>query len=178
MANTFPKQALKVRVLGDAFLAYAKRRLPEGASQTFVPHAPLVLTSGYLVEAASPVVDVWGFALGESHNTTAGAAYAEYLPAIDGVEFFANFLGASAVNNAFAITDLKGSFQMAKSATLLGPSRPGWYVVDTGTTAAAKMVSVDTDHRIPTEVDNDVVHAGDTNARPSFVILDSIRSYG
>lgn len=174
---TYPKRPIVFRSMGDAFVAYAKRRHWEGANQTFVPHAPLVMTGGYIVEAASPSTAIFGFALQDAHNVAAGASLIEFLPAIDGLEFNANFLGADAANNTLAAADFGGSYDLIKKSDYFGTGKAGWFVQDAAAAAAVKMVRAETDVKLATEVDNSYVKAGDINARPTFVVLSSVRTY-
>jgi len=176
MAKTFPKRALGVRLEDSPVLGYAARWEPEGASQTYPAGSPVVFTSGYVVEAANPVLAIMGFAIEAGHNTTAGAALAKFLPAYDGLIFYGNLLASSAADRTLVATDLGSSFRIAKDSNLLGTGLPGWYIEATGTTTACKIVSFRADLVVPNEV-NDRAAVGDTNPRVGAIALDSIRQW-
>ncbi len=176
MAKTFPKRALGVRLEDNPVLSYAARWEPEGATQTYVAGAPVVLTAGFIVEAANPATSMLGIAIEAGHNAAAGAKLAKFLPAIDGLIFYANLLAASAADRALVATDLGTSYRIAKDANLLGTGKPGWYIEATGTSTACKVVSFRADLIVPNEND-DRAAVGDTNPRVGAIVLDSVRQW-
>lgn len=174
MAKTFPVRTLRVRQPGDPHMSYAVRHLPEGASQTFIASAPVVATSGLIVEAADPVAAVYGIAVRAGQNTT--GATAEIIPVVDNLEFFANFLvTATGADNVLAAADLGVSgFQVEKNTV---GGNVIWHVADKADgTDAAQMVSFDSDIQVANQVQSKAA-AGDTNARCSFVFINSVRTY-
>jgi hypothetical protein len=176
MPKTFPKRALGVRLEDSPVLGYAARWEQEGASQTYVAGAPVVITSGYIVEGANPVTAIMGFAIEAGHNVAAGAALAKFLPAVDGLIFYANLLASAAADRALVATDLGSSYRIAKDSNLLGTGSAGWFIEATGTTTACKVVSFRADLIVPNEV-NDRAAVGDTNPRVGAIALDSIRQW-
>jgi len=176
MAKTFVKQAMSLRIPSDAFLGFASMSELEGSTQTFVSSAPLVITSGYLVEAADPATAIAGFSLEAGHNITAGTQLVKFLPAVHGLQINANFLGSAAADNVLAATDYGLAVRIAKSATLVGGATAGWYFEDTGSTQAAKIISFESDQIVPNQSQTRAV-AGDTNARLRGVVLTSIVSW-
>lgn len=176
MAKTYPKQALAVSIPSDAWLGYNTRYVPEGASQTFVSSSPLVFSSGYLVVGATPTTAIAAFALQAGSNTTAGAVNVPVLPVYNGVVIFANFLGAAAADNVIAAADLGGSFDLDLSATLLGASSPGWYIEDGAASACIKITSFASDYIFP-NISETVAVVGDTNARVTGEVVDSVYAW-
>lgn len=176
MAKTYPTQELKVRSLSDN-LSYLALYLPEGASQTFLRGWPVVITSGYVVEGANPVTALFGFAGENAHNSPAGAYTISVIPATPDVVVEGNFLASSAADNVLAAGDFGGSFRLAKGANLLGASKPGWYIEDTGSSTSVKIVSARSSHVLPTSEEGEA-KAGDTNARLVAKPLASVITYG
>lgn len=175
MAKTFRKEQLSVYLLQENTLQYATRTLPEGASQTFVAGAPVVVTSGLVVEAANPATAIAAFAMKAGQNTT--GAFSKVVPVIDGVAFYANFLAAAGADNVLAAADVMGSgFDFGKGAYGADGSVI-WVILDSAAAAAVKIVGLDTDQVVPNVQNNSYAEVGDTNARVSAIVLDSIRSF-
>ncbi len=171
---TFAKQMLGVFSLNDPELSYLARTVPEGANQTFVAGAPVVVTAGLIVEAADPATDVYAFALRAGQNSTGKKS--KIVPVVDGVAFYANFLTAAGADNVLAAADLGGSFELRKAA--VGPGGATiWFVADQAAAPAVKIVSFATDQILPNAVGNSYAAVGDTNARVTAIVLDSVRSF-
>ena len=137
MAYTFPKLELLVVEAKDCYQAYIKTTQPVGASQTFKGGEPLVASSGLLVLATSvfnPGNQQCVAFSTETANATTGADI-PVIMATPWLQFEVNFLGSSAADNVLAAADLFASAGLARSTTLAGASRPGWYAVDGGTAA-------------------------------------------
>ena len=176
MPKTFPKRPLGVRLEDHPMLSYVARHEPEAASQTYGAGSPVIFNAGFIEEAANPATAVLGFAIEAGHNRPAGQALAKFLPAIDGLIFYGNLLGGIAADRLLVATDLGASYRLAKSASLLGPGKPGWYIEATGTTTACKVVSFRADLTVPNEI-NDRAEVGDTNPRVGAIVLDSVRQW-
>ncbi|HBY61912.1 MAG TPA: hypothetical protein DEH78_18995 [Solibacterales bacterium] len=175
MAKTYNRLALGVRSLSDN-LSYFALATPEGASQTFKRNWPVVITSGYAVEAANPVTALYGFAGEDAHNAAAGAYTINVYPVTSDLVIEANFLAASAANNVLAAADFGGSFRLAKHADALGTGKAGWYVEDTGSTTAVKIISFRSSHVLPNSEEGEA-KAGDTNARIVAKPLAAVVTY-
>lgn len=177
MPKTFRKQALAVAIPSDAYLGYVSRNLPEGASQTFVSSAPVVITAGFIVEGANPVTAVGLIALEAAHNNgVAGAVTVKVIPCYHGLVLFGNLLGAAAADNVLAATDLGLNVRLSRSATLLGAASPGWFFEDTAASVAVKITSFESDQRVPNNVETIAV-AGDTNARLTGEVLTAVMNF-
>lgn len=172
---TFYKKQIGVFNINDPELSYCTMRAVEGASQTWVAGAPVVLSSGLVVEAANPATDVWGFALEAGQNVSTSPK-CKILPVIDGVALYANFLASGGANNNIAAADVGSTWRLAKGAYGEDGSTI-WYAEDTASSQALKMVSLETDQVLPNVVDNSYAAVGDTNARVKFIVLDSVRSF-
>lgn len=173
--STFIKKQLCAFHLFDPELGYATRRVPEGASQTWVAGAPIVMTSGLATEAADPVTALYAFALEAGQNTT--GAKTKILPVVDGVAFYGNFLASGGADNTLAAADLDAAgFRIAKGA-YGDAGQVIWFIEDTGTTTACKITSFETDQHLPNIVNNTYAAVGDTNARVTAIVLDAVRSY-
>lgn len=175
--STFPKLGLTLRETGNSFLSFASRKLPEGASQTFVPHAPVVLTSGLIVQAASPATAVLGFALEAGSNGSAGAKRVPVVPAIDGITVFGNCMLPSVANETLAAADLGATRRLVLGATFISATRPGWYFEDDSNDQGVRIVSFQTDTFLPNVVDPSFAVVGDINPRVEAVVLAAIRTW-
>ncbi len=133
MAITWTPAADFIRP-AQAIGAHLVRQGAEGASQTFKRGAPLVYSSGYLIEATSgAALDIVGFALTEGHNTTAGAYNVDYVPS----ELCRVWKGrlCSTSDHALAQTDLGTAYGLAAESSR-------WYVDYDEGTAGQKSVTV------------------------------------
>lgn len=174
MAKTFLKQALAAYSPSDAWLSLVTTNLPEGLNQTFVNGAPLVFSSGYMIEAtvAGDVVTsaIAGFSMNAAHNTTAGAYDVQFVPAVPGIHFHANFMGAAGIDNVLAASDLGLTRDVGYAATFLGAASPGYFVADSAGTVRVKIISFESDQVVANSTETKAV-AGDTNARVRGVII-------
>jgi hypothetical protein len=180
MAKTFRKQALAVAFPSDAYLGYVSVNLPEGASQTFVSSAPVLITAGLIVEAANPVAAAAGvslIALEAGHNNgVAGAVTVKVIPCYPGLVLLGNLLGAAGVDNVLAVADLGANHTLARSATLLGATSPGWFFEDAAGVKSIKITNFASDQRVPNSTETIAV-AGDTNARLTGEVLTAANGY-
>lgn len=172
---TYPIKGIAVVDPQSHMLGYLLRRHEEGATQTFPADSPLVMTSGYLVEAADPATAVFGFAKKEGQNGSAGANLAEFLPAYHGLGIYANFLATGGATNVLTQVDFGGSFELQKNAVGVGSANV-WHAADVATNAALKMVSSESDVTLQDESEGRAA-AGDNDARVSFILLDSVRTW-
>lgn len=170
MAKTYVKRALKAISPNDAFLGLVAEELPEGASQTFPDGSPVVITSGYVVVAASTVTSVFGIASGAGHNTTAGASTAKVFPIYGTTLIEANFLASGAADQAIAQTDLGTKYDWVYGATCLAGSLPGWYIAKTTGGVTVRICSFKSTDIVPNQSEVEAL-AGDTNARVRATIL-------
>lgn len=178
MAKTFLKMPLRVGIPSDAFLNYAKVYEPLGASQTFLAGAPVVWSSGYIVEGAqTPATAVDAFALKAATSGSAGAYQIPVLPCYHGLNVFANFLGAAGADNTLAAADLGNDFQLYYTATAGPGSTPLWFILDSSSgSEAVVMTSFYSDEQVPNQSETLAV-AGDTNARCTFEVKTSVMGW-
>jgi len=137
---------------------------PEGATQTFKRGAPLVFTSGYLVEGTGPIDtgdSIVGIANADAHNTTAGAKTMGYVPALQSIIFEGILSNSSTSSHALVATDLGLVFALAKDATSLA-----WYVDFFNTTNPCAVIIELVDP------------IGTVDGRVRFVIVDDATIYG
>ena len=162
MAETWDKGPLRLFSLSNSFLSLVERRVPEGASQTFVTHAPLKIVSGLAVEWTSGT-DIAFWSAGDGRNTTGADAMVYFATPELGIE--ANFLGSAAADNVLAAADFGTAFDLAKSATLLGTGKPGWYLQDSTSSVMARICQFHCEMALPNKLPTLRPTAGDTNAR-------------
>ena len=181
MAFTFPKQRLSCVRLDQPNMAPYVREHDEGVSETFVTGAPVVITAGLIVEGASPATDIYGFSVRAGQNLAAPTRRAEFIPVVDGLEFFANFLGAAGADNVIAAADYSvAAGRDLEKANILPGAVEAWYVLDAAVAASVRMTSDRSDYTRNAGEENPGtarVVVGDTNARPTFVVLASVRSW-
>lgn len=166
---THDKARLEVIVHDAVMLELITRRVPEAASQTFKLNAPIKLASGLAAEFVNPADALLaGYALTDGQNLASGGV-TDIVLALPHVEIEANFLGNAAADNVLAAADLGGPFDLAKSATLLGASAPGWYLSDTTADVAFRMSGFPPIRKANSE--NSRTLAGDTNARVRAIAM-------
>lgn len=182
MAVTYPYRGVKVKA-EDSFLSAIVREAPEAASQTFPIGAPLIFSSGLVAEEAATVDldgDVIGFAARAGQNGTGKVS--SFIPAFAGIEFFANFLNNANphnTTNAIAAADVGGTFEIQKDTNIVGDGGAAvWHVADVGTTAAALMVSLQSDHTPENQLNAGGAQVADLNARVLFRLMDAARVGG
>lgn len=135
----------------------------EGSSQTFKRGAPLVGSSGYLVEGTGPIDTsdaVVGFACRDANNDT-NHAILLYWPALPMVVFEGLLSNSSTSSHVLAQADLLTAYALAKDATTLA-----WYVDFFNTTNPSAFVF-------------DVIDPiGTTDGRVLFCVIDDATVYG
>lgn len=180
MAKTYTKRNIGIRIPANSFLGYPVRRLPEGASQTFIAFSPVVLTAGLIVKAADPIGatnGVYGIAVKAGQNTTAALADpAEVVAVVDGVEIMANLLsGDGTGNNTLAADDLGKDLDFEENDVNTS-SAAMWHIADSTSGVSIKVISFENEMQLPNEVESSAV-AGDINARVSCVFMAAARAY-
>lgn len=132
MAVTFNKDILRPIFPQDAFLNWAALYGPEGASQTFVYGDVLELASNYLQICGSPAGGasnrLWGIALQDGNNGSAGANNIKYFPILPGACAHVNVLTTAAADFVLTAAQMGGQYELTRSATLVGGTDPGWYL--------------------------------------------------
>lgn len=182
MAYTYPYRGVRVKA-EDSFLSQLIRQELETDSSTFVSGAPVVLTSGLITEGPSPVVatsEIVGFARRAGQNGT--SKLAEYILAIPGLLFFANFLNDTNpqnTTNAIAAADKGAAHQMQKDTNISGDGGKAiWHVADNQTTPACYMVSFESDVVAPNiSTNNPRAVVADLNARVLFTLMNAAIAY-
>lgn len=162
----------------DSMFLIERVSAPEGASQTFKAGAPLVWSSGALIEATAPPAAIAAFALEDAHNNAvAGAATVSVMPCRPGTEFYSNLLANAAANHTFAQADMGLTFQLQKAAYITGDATQYWHVarVTTGNVAAKPVSQVGDESPF---ADAGPAKVGDINARLLFVVKDSAAAWG
>ena len=169
MATRWPTGPLRLYDPTNSFLSLLERRIPEGASQTFVTHSPLKLTSGLAVEWTSGTdVAYWSCADGQNGS----GLFANVYMAHPHLEFEANFLGSAAADNDLAAADLGIARDLVKGTALLGTGKDGWYIADTATTGHCKITALESENAF--FQDASFPASGDTNARVRAAILHNL----
>jgi hypothetical protein len=156
--------------------------MPEDDAETFIASAPIVITGGFVVEAAAPVTALWGFALEDAHNGASdGLHECKIIPCFAGLTFYANFLatGDAGGDNALAAADLGAAgFEIFKANVYPPASTAVWFVQDDATAKAAKMVSLRTDWVLPNKIiPRGNCAVGDINARVEWSVIQAVRTY-
>ena len=174
MAFTYPKLELKVSGQNDAWLSYLKVTLPEGGSQSFKGGAPLVWSSGLLVEATSVLnpanQQVAAFSTATASGTT--SADLDVIIAAPMLRFEVNLLAGSAADHTYAAADMGiSTVGLAKATSLAGTGRDGWYGVSGGT-AAIHTISPKSTFAVPGRAAT-TAQVGDINARVVAFLLES-----
>ncbi len=179
MAITFIKQAIAVKRDDNSFLSFAKETELEGITETYVADAPVVLTAGFIVEAANPATVVHGFALRAGQNgAAAGDKVAEFLTAYPGITIYGNALDGTdpvAVTEVLADADIGATMRLARAA-ILPASANGWYFSDTASSHAVMIMNRKSDYTIPNSAQLRALN-GDIDARLSATLLDAARQF-
>jgi len=189
MADTYPLQALALSLPSNSFLSYATRTLEEGITETFSADAPIVITAGLVVEAASPATAVHGFAVRAGQNNAAAAAVlAEFVPAMQGLEIFGNLLsdsdpslnnGATGTAEAFVRADVGANVRL-KFGNILAGSAEAWYFGDNSTTGAVQIIDTKSDYTFTEAAGTggkERPAVGDFDVRLTAVMLEAIRTF-
>lgn len=175
---TFPIRGLHVKLLNDRDLSDAVIRLPEGVAETFVAGAPVVVTGGFVVAAASPATAIFGFAMDAGSNTLAnGDTLVRVLPVSDDVRLVANFLATGGTTNVLDATDLGGSFELELGAGIQPDGTDAWFVADQAVAPSVLMESFESDTFPANTVNNTFAAAGDDDARVTFRVLSSVMAH-
>lgn len=166
MARTHQTRDIEIHARqGGPGLEYLAMYGPEADSQVWKPGWPVIMASGKVTEWVNAAGGlIWGFALADGQNATSGLAPAKFVPAYNYVFVEANFLGASAADNALAAGDLGGQFDLTKEDDLLGTGVDGWYILDASSEDTITIVAFETAHTLP-DADAYQTAALDTNAR-------------
>lgn len=164
MAKTYPKRHLSVSAFDRAFLDFAERDWPEGATQTFPAGSPLMISSGNLIvwdgSTANPI---FGIALDAGHNGAAAANNIRLCITLPEILLQGNFMGSAGADNVLAAADRGLTRDLATTANFPSTSANGWYISDTNADVAVTIFDFRTNFVHPTSSDDGAV-AGDTNA--------------
>ena len=173
MAKTFAKQ--RISVSPEEFNSVVVLSGLEGATQTFKRGAPLTITAGLLVAAASPVAaaTLAGFAEEDAHNDAGGITRIQFAPAKPGMHIYANFLGAAGIDNVFAQADLGVAFDIELDADGHPDGGEIYFVLDAAGTANAALMVADKSDVQPADTLGSRAEVGDTNVRVLFRIVDA-----
>lgn len=182
MAKTYTTRPMGAIVMQNPVLSAVMFHEPEGASQTFVEGTPVVFASGLLVACTSPITTddsnyVAGLTVEDGENVASGGR-TKYIPAIDGVMFFANFMTGDGADNTLAAADLMdiaGCAARSKSG-LITTGVTDWFLDDADANGAT-VVSFKSDIILP-NTDPTWAEVGDTNARVGFVFIDAVVAWG
>ena len=174
-------------VLNHPMLSYWAQWEPEGASQTFTAGSPVVWSSGLLVAATSPIEadtpnKVTGLAIEDGHNAAAAASNrCKFVPAIDGVIFYANLLTGDGATYTITAADM-GNFAdnsgeaLRSKSGLIDTGVTDWFL-DNADNNGTMIVSFVPDITIANE-DVTYVQVGHVDARVGFVFTPAVRTYG
>lgn len=188
MATTWPIRSMGAAVLNQVQLSYIAQWEPEAASQTYTAGAPVYPASGLLTECADPIdgsgatKKMLGLAIEDGHNATAGrTVLCKFIPAIDGVIFYANLLTGDGDDNAFDVADLfvNDDSTLSSKSGVATSGVTDWFIDDAGATGVtlistrADMVVVN----LPATQGSRVI-TGDINARVGFVPIAADRTFG
>lgn len=166
MAFTWTKAHLNVNRPDDSMLDVVSMNTLEGAAQVFASSAPLINSSGLLIEATSPINTtnkLAGYSLEASHNTT--GASIKWLPAYPGVRLYATLLAAAAADYVLLAADWWTLFLLTNTANFPKTAADGWYFERTVTAAGVRLTSFGPTDQVPPNVTQTFAAAGDTNAR-------------
>lgn len=105
---------------------------PEGADQTFKQGAPLVASSGNLIEASSDPSGgvIVGFAAEDGHDADAAAELIRFYPAIAPIVFEGTLVASNTVAVALAATDRFVKYGLVKDTTT------GFWCIDQSETSS------------------------------------------
>lgn len=177
------KRAVGAESLFSSVLSFSARWEPEGANQTFAKGTPVVWSSGLLVASTSPIETdtankVTGLAVEAGHNKAAAVTnLCKFIPAIDGIIFYANLLTGDGADYTFAAADVvdAGAALRSKSG-LITTGVVDWFL-DAADTNGATVVSTKSDIVISNEPIGDRAQVGDINARVGFVFVLGVRTF-
>jgi len=166
MAKTFAKAAMLAVNPNDPFLGLVAEEWPEGASQSYPDGSPVVVTSGYIVAAATTnPTSIWGLSSGAAHNTTAGAYQQKVIPLVAGMVLEANLMNdAAGADGTLATTDLGTKYDINYGANFLGTGKKGWFFSKTTGGVSIRIYSFKSTTVTPNSTEM-LALSGDTNAR-------------
>jgi hypothetical protein len=178
MANTYPIRYPGLRIHQSPDLSYAKRSMPEGATQTFPAMSPIVLTAGLVVQAADPATAIFGFAIEAGNNAAAAVTNrSTVVPAVGGLTFFANFLSAAGATNTLATADLGITRDFHTSDVLPPGSTAVWHAADTTAADSIRIIALESDVILPNLEGTQFPVVGDIDVRLECSILDVVSTY-
>lgn len=178
MANTYPIRYPGLRIHQNDVMSYAKRSMPEGASQTSPAMSPIVLTAGLVTEAADPVTACFGFSIEAGNNAAAAATNrATVVPAVAGLTFFANFLTDAGATNTLATADLGITRDFHSSAVLPPGSTAVWHAADTTVADSIRIIALESDVILANLEGTQFPVVGDIDVRLECSILDVVSTY-
>lgn len=167
MAVTFAKEGLAIGAPHDGTLSYATRDLPEGATQTFVEGAPVVITAGLVVQAADPVTAINGIATAAADNVATGGISKVCSLTPRDREIYATLLGAADADHVLVAADLGADVGIALAAGA-GPGGSDIWTAQIGGTGAS--VSSFQGDQVPKDRTDSRAQVGDTNARVLIIV--------
>jgi hypothetical protein len=190
MAKTYPIGPLRVYWEDDADVSFAERQIPEAASQTFFPGAPLKWSSGAVAEWVSNAdAPIMGFALTRGQNSASLPVYvtdnrdpavvtgpltmAKILYCLQWLLIEGNLLAAAGANYTLLATDLGASKDLIKKTGMYtqgGVLSDGWYIQNTAAAATVTVCDLITMDQSVTTNDRGAI-PGDTNARVGVRVL-------
>ena len=183
MAKTHTVRSVGVGVPQHPLLGYAAQWEPEGGTETFTAGSPVVWASGLLVVGTDPISSaansVSGLAIEDAHNAAAGITnLCKFIPAVDGIIFYANLLTGDGATNAFAAGDLgaEEASSLAVKSGLITSGVSDWFLDDAGSLGTT-IVSTMPDIILPGET-YPRVEDGDSDARVGFIFVPTCRQYG
>jgi len=162
-------------------LSYVAQWEPEGASQTFTAGSPVVWAAGLLVASTTAIESdagnlVTGLAIEDGHNEASGAL-CKFVPAVDGVVFYANLMTGDGVDYVLEAAPLGVTETQAlrSKSGLVTTSVTDWFLDDADANGT-NVVSFNADIIVPNQT-NTRAEVGDTNARVGFCFLTGVRAY-
>lgn len=183
MPNTHLIRRVGVTVLHTSNLSSVAQFGMEGASQTFTKGTPIDWSAGLLVAATSAIETdasntLVGLSLIDGGNVAAALQRSKFIPAIDGVTFFANLLTGDGATYTFAQADIgvaAGGTALRSKSGLIVTGDTDWFL-DAADTNGCKLVGQDPDMILP-NVAQPRIAVGDIDVRIPFVFLAGVRSW-
>lgn len=175
-AITFQKRGAGLELTSSSYLSPVIEDHIEGATQTYPAGSPVVLTGGYIVAAASPATDIYGFAVEAGHNVAAGAAKCHVIRVTEAHEVVANLLEGGAANHTIAITDIGSPVDLIYDANLLGTGLGGWYFDTPAAAGGSVIVTSLAGDQVPPSGrgPSRFAEVGDINARVRARVLTAV----
>lgn len=182
-AKTHEIRAVGTSVQMHPMLSYVAQWEPQGASETYTAGSPVVWSSGLLVASTSAIETdasnkVTGIAIEDANNAAASASnLTKFVPAVDGIIFYANLLTGDGADNVLAAADLgnDGGSALRSKSGLITTGVTDWFLDDADANGCT-IVSFTPDIVLP-NLDVTRCEVGDTNARVGFVFVLGVRTY-